>query len=125
MEYVKPITSDDDLIQLAKIIGVKIDNILVSHEITKPIPKKGSFIVLLRPEDKDVGHWTAVYDNEYFDSMGEGAPTKYDITKYNEFQLQGAEDDYCGIFCLLWLYMKQHNKMHLLNKFKNLNLTVI
>ncbi|GMF13293.1 unnamed protein product [Phytophthora lilii] len=75
MELVKPITSDHDLIELAKRIGVHLDDIFESNEITKPLPKKGSYLVLLRPPNHDVGHWQAVRDGEFFDLMGEAAPT--------------------------------------------------
>lgn len=126
MELVKGITSDHDLIALAKKIGVHLDDILMSSEITKAgIPKKGSFLVLLRPEDRDIGHWTAVHNGEYYDSMAEGPPRSYRIRKYNPIQYQGARDEYCGIFCLLWLYSKQRNEPDLLKGFHDLNLTVI
>ncbi|GMF30355.1 unnamed protein product [Phytophthora lilii] len=122
---IKPITSDHDLIELAKRIGVHLDDIFESGEITKPLPKKGTYLILLRPPNLDVGHWQAVYDNEFFDSMGEAAPTKYGIGKYNPKQYQGAYGDYCGIWCMLWLYCKQKNKMNLLNRFKDLNLAIL
>ncbi|EEY57024.1 uncharacterized protein PITG_10585 [Phytophthora infestans T30-4] len=97
MELVKPITSDHDLIELAKRIGVHLDAIFESNEITKPLPKKGSYLVLLRSPNLDVGHWQAVHDGEFFDSMGEAAPTKYGIGRYNPTQYQGTYGDYCAI----------------------------
>jgi hypothetical protein len=124
-DLIKPITSDHDLIELAKKIGVHLDNIYESSEITKPLSKKGTYLVLLRPPNLDVGHWTAVHDGEYFDSMGEAAPTKYGIGRYNPKQYQGTYGDYCGPFCLLWLYSKQHKKPQLFSKMKDLNLTII
>ncbi|GMF38013.1 unnamed protein product [Phytophthora lilii] len=98
MELVKPITSDHDLIELAKRIGVHFDDIFESNEIAKPLPKKGSYLVLLRPPNLDVGHWTAVHNGEYFDSMGEAAPTKYGVGRYNTKQYQGTYGDYYGPF---------------------------
>jgi hypothetical protein len=122
---IKPITSDHDLIELAKKIGVHLDDIYESNEITKPISKKGSYLVLLRPPNLDVGHWQAVHNGEFFDSMGEAAPTKYGIGKYNPKQYQGTYGDYCGPFCLLWLYSKQYNKPQVFSKMKDLNLTIL
>jgi hypothetical protein len=122
---IKAITSDHDLIELADKLGVHLDDIYVSSELKGPIPKKGSFIILLRPMNRDIGHWTAVHNGVYFDSMGEGPPKKYGIKKYNTKQYQGTYDDYCGIYCLLWLYSKQHNQPNLFNKFHDLNITVI
>jgi len=122
---IKPITSDHDLIELAKQIGVHLDGIYESSEITKPLPKKGTYLILLRPPRLDVGHWTAVHDGEYFDSMGEAAPTKYGIGKYNSKQYQGTYGDFCGPFCLLWLYSKQHRKPGVFKNMKDLNLTIL
>jgi len=122
---IKSITSDHDLIELAERINVHLDNILVSSEISKPIPKKGTFVILLRPEGRDVGHWTCVHDGYYYDSMGEGPPRKYGIRKYSTKQYQGAYDDFCGIYCVLWLYCRQKNRTELLDRFHDLNLTII
>ncbi|EGZ07858.1 hypothetical protein PHYSODRAFT_526657, partial [Phytophthora sojae] len=83
MELIKPITSDHDLIELAKKMNIHLDDIFESSEITKRLPKKGSYLILLRQPNMDVGHWTCVHDGEYFDSMGEAAPTKYGVGKYN------------------------------------------
>ncbi|EEY68550.1 uncharacterized protein PITG_05034 [Phytophthora infestans T30-4] len=79
MELVKPITSDHDLIELAKRIGVHLDAIFESNEITKPLPKKGSYLVPLRSPNLDVGHWQA------------------GIGRYNPKQYQGTYGDYCAI----------------------------
>jgi len=124
MDLIKPITSDDDLIKLADKIGVRIDAIYDAPEIKSPIPKKGSFIILLR-QSGGVGHWVAVHDGVYQDSMGEGPPKRFGIKKYNEVQYQGAYDDYCGIYCLMFLYAKQHNKPNMLKGFHDLNLKII
>ncbi|KAL7688093.1 hypothetical protein Plhal304r1_c020g0072171 [Plasmopara halstedii] len=122
---IKPITSDHDLIKLATQIGVHLDAIYESNEIYKAISKKGTYLVLLRTPDRDIGHWTCIYDNEYFDSMGEAAPTKYGIGRYNPKQYQGTYGDYCGVWCMLWLYCKQKKRMSMLNQFKDLNLTIL
>jgi hypothetical protein len=124
MDLIKAITSDDDLIKLANKIGVKIDAIYDAPDIKSKIPKKGSFIILMRNHD-GVGHWVAVHDNFYFDSMGEGPPKRFGIKKYNEVQYQGTYDDYCGIYCLMFLYAKQHNKSDLLKGFNDLNVKVV
>ncbi|GMF30076.1 unnamed protein product [Phytophthora lilii] len=125
MELVKPITSDHDLIILVKRIGVHLDDIFESSEITHPLPKKGSYLILLRQPNMDVGHWTGVHNGEYFDLMGEAAPTKYGIGRYNPKQIQGTYGDYCGPFCILWLYAKQHNQPNLFTNMTDLNLTIL
>ncbi|KAJ8572059.1 hypothetical protein ON010_g4779 [Phytophthora cinnamomi] len=124
MDLIKPITSDHDLIKLAMKLNVHLDHIFESNEIKAPLPKKGSFLILLRKPNQDVGHWSAVYNHEYYDSMGEGPPKEYGISKYNEIQTQSAHGSYCGVWALLWLYAKQHNRMDLFKKFKDLNIIV-
>jgi hypothetical protein len=125
MDLIKAITSDHDLIKLAGILKVHLDAIYESSEIKRPLPKKGTFIILLRKPNMDVGHWVCAHNGTFFDSMGEGPPSSFGSMKYNELQMQGARDDYCGIFCILWLYCMQHNKQDLLKRFNNLNLTIL
>src|SRR6218665_529556 len=112
---IKPITSDHELIELADKINIELDGIYDLPEIKKPLGR-GSHLILLRKGD-GVGHWTAQHENEYFDSMGQGPPTVLGDLKYNPKQYQGFASDYCGIFCLCWLYVKQKGKSELLNKF--------
>jgi len=121
---IKPITSDHDLIELSKQIGVHIDKILSLSEIREPLPKKGTFVILLRA-DGGVGHWTAVCDWNYFDSMGVGPPTVIGDLPYNEQQYQGTYDEFCGPFCMLWLYTRQHNRPNLLKRFNDLDTDII
>lgn len=123
MELVKEITSDHELLQLADIIRVRVDGVFTLEEIKKPLPK-GSYLILLR-DGQDVGHWVAQYNDEYFDSTGIGPPTKFGNLKFNEFQYQGTYASFCGIWSLLWLYTKQHNKPELLEGFRNLNINVL
>ncbi|GMF19305.1 unnamed protein product [Phytophthora lilii] len=104
---IKPITSDHDLIELAEKKDVRLDNIFESSEIASHLPKNGSFLILLRQPNVDVGHWIAVHNGEYFDSMGEAAPTKYGIGRYDSKQYQGTYGDYCGPFCILWLFKRR------------------
>ncbi|GMF42277.1 unnamed protein product [Phytophthora lilii] len=125
MELVKPITYDHDLIELAEKIGVHLDDIFESSETTQPLPKKGSFLILMRQPNMDVGHWVCVYDGEYFDSMGEAAPTKFGIGRYNPKQFQGTYGDYCGPFCMLWLYSEQYKRSDVFKNMKDLNLSIL
>lgn len=120
MELVKPITSDDDLIKLADKIGVRIDAIYDSPEITAPLPKRGSFIILMRT-DGGVGHWVCVHDGHYFDSMGEGPPKRFGVGKYNirERTMISVGSS------LLFLYAKQQRMPQLMHGFNDLNLKII
>ncbi|EGZ11154.1 hypothetical protein PHYSODRAFT_519613 [Phytophthora sojae] len=106
-------------------MNVQLDNIFESNEIKSHLPKKGSFRILLRPPNLEVGHWTAVHNGEFFDSMGEGPPKKYGIDRYNTKQYQGTYGDYCGPFCVLWLYSKQYRKPDVFKTMKDLNLTIL
>jgi hypothetical protein len=123
-EYIKAITSDHDLIALAKHLGVKLDGILALQEITKPFPEKGTYIILLRT-DGGVGHWTVCVDSHYFDSMGVGPPKVLGDLPYNEHQYQGAYNEFCGPFCMLYIYCRQKNRMDLLKGFVDLDVDAI
>jgi hypothetical protein len=124
MEFVKGITSDHDLIALGKRIGVRIDGIYELPEVKAPFPEKGSYLILLRT-GPGVGHWTAQCNGEWFDSMGVGAPAVLGNLPYFDKQIQGSSDEYCGVYCLLWLYAKQHKKMYLFDRFVDLDTDVI
>ncbi|GMF65918.1 unnamed protein product [Phytophthora lilii] len=54
-QLIKPITSDHDLIELAERLNVHLDDIFESREITKPLPKKGTYLILLRQPIPDFG----------------------------------------------------------------------
>lgn len=123
MEFVKGTTSDHDLIKLAEIIGVRLNWIYSIDEINKPLAR-GSYLILLRNDDS-VGHWVAVHNDEYFDPTGVGPPTALGDLKYNEFQYQSTYAQFCGVWCLLWLYTKQKHKPELLEGFSNLNIDVL
>lgn len=125
MNLLKGTTTDDELLKLAKIISVRIDGVLDSSEIKKPIPKKGTYLILLRPKEIDVGHWTCIHNGYYYDSMGENGLKKFKTKKYNEKQYQGSYDEFCGIWCLLFIYCRQKNRMDLLDHFHDLNLYVL
>jgi len=120
MDLIKGITSDHQLIKLSNLLGVEITNIYTFEEIKKQLPKNGNYIILLE-NGGGIGHWTAIYKNEYFDSMGEPPPLVLGIKKYNKKQYQSTYAEYCGIWCMLWLYAKQNNLMDLFDGFHNLN----
>ena len=121
-DLIKGITSADDLELLAKKIDVKIDGIYGINSIEQ-LPPKGSFIILMR-KDQGVGHWVCVCDSYYFDPFGVGPAEKLKLTEYNPFQYQGVLNEYCGIWCLLFLYSRQHNRPDLLHGFTNLDVVV-
>ncbi|POM62467.1 hypothetical protein PHPALM_28383 [Phytophthora palmivora] len=63
--------------------------------------------------------------NVYLNDIFESTPTKHEVGKYNPKQFKGTYGDYCGVWCMLWLYCKPKTKMSLLNRFKDLNLTIL
>jgi hypothetical protein len=121
IKLLKPITSDNDLIELAEHLNIHLDGIFLLSEITKPLPKIGSYLILLEKPELSIGHWVAVYNNTYSDSMGAAPPEVLKIKNYIHKQWQGTYSNYCGIWALLYLYAKQKNKMYLFDQFKNLN----
>lgn len=119
----KAVTSDHDLLELAKKLHVRIDGVLTVDDVTKPLTK-GTYIILLRA-GPGVGHWVCVSDGSYFDPTGVGPPTKVGALPYSEFQYQGTYDEYCGVWCLLYLYSRQRNRPELMRGFRNLDVDAI
>lgn len=118
----KGITSSTELRQLADAIGLKLNGIYDISELkNKKLPNKGSFIILLR-KDSGVGHWCAIHNLDYFDSYGIlNPPELKGIKNCNETQLQGSTADFCGQYCILWIYSKQKNRPDLMNNFIDLD----
>lgn len=106
---IKGITSAGDLYKLAERLGVHIDKIVVLDEAGS-LPEKGSYIILLKGPNSDVGHWTSRYNDEYFDSMGVRPPSIIKCRKWNDVQYQSTYGEYCGPWCLAFLLSKQQNK---------------
>lgn len=118
---IKGITSGNDLHKLAKRLGVRVDAITTASEAHK-LPARGSFIILLQGSSGGVGHWVARYNDQYFDSTGEGPPSSIPhINEFNDAQYQSTYDDYCGGWCLLWLLSKQKKDPSLMNHFYDLD----
>jgi len=124
MNLVKSITSDNDLLKLSNILNVKIDHIYDLGEIKNDLPDQGSFLILLRT-NSDIGHWVAMYNDVWFDSYGLPAPEVIQERTHYTKQIQAYDRDYCGPFCILWLYCMQHNKSDLFEfLFCDLNIDV-
>lgn len=124
MEYVKPITSDHDQIELTKRLNKCLDGVLAIQEIKEAIPRKGSYIILLRATD-GIGHWVCTHDGMYFDPIGVSMPEQLGNLKFSEIQYQGTYSDYCGVYCVLWLYCRQKNKMNLMKQFNDLDIKIL
>jgi hypothetical protein len=117
------ITSDAELRSLSDQLNIQLDGILDLRNIQSPLPKTGSYLVLLR-DAPGTGHWVAVHDGLYFDSMGCEPPEILNIDRYNDKQYQGSYNMFCGVWCLLFLYSKQKNRPELLDGFTDLNVDV-
>lgn len=119
-KLINGVSSDHDLITLANALGIHIDEILTAETIHHKLDKHKTYLILLRI-DNGIGHWTACSDDYYFDSQGIGPAAHFGIEKYNNKQYQGVYNNFCGIWCLLWLYARQKNRMDLLDGFYDLN----
>ncbi|EGZ20626.1 hypothetical protein PHYSODRAFT_497485 [Phytophthora sojae] len=124
VQYIKPITSDHDLIALAKHLNVHIDQILTLPEIKSRLPDQGTYIFLPR-SDGGVGHWVCQHNGKYFEPMGVGPPRILGDLKYNEKKFQSTYSEFCGPWCMLWLYTQQHSEPELLRTFNNLDTDAI
>lgn len=118
-KLIKAITSDSDLWELSKQLDLDINGIYDIRDSYK-LNTSGTYIILMRSTD-DVGHWVCVCDNQYFDSMGCPPSSKIKVTQYSDIQYQGSRNDYCGIYCLLFIYSVQKHRPDLLQGFTNLD----
>lgn len=76
-KLIKPITTDTDLVELARLLNVQLNGIIDIRDANKDnIQHEGSYIILLRKDDS-TGHWVAIHNDEYFDSrMSRSSKTK-------------------------------------------------
>ena len=120
LKLIQGISSDADLLTLADHLGIHIDDVLLLGEVNEPVDIKKTYLILLNDSSK-IGHWVCSSNGYYWDSMGVGPPSKLGLKNYNKIQYQGTYNNYCGIFCLLFLYCRQHKKMHLMKQFQDMN----
>jgi hypothetical protein len=90
------ISSDQDLRALADDLNIHLDGIVDFRTIKRALPKTGSYLILLR-DSPETGHWTAVHNGYYFDSMVCEPPEILDINTYNKIQYQGTYNEFCGV----------------------------
>lgn len=119
MNYIKGVSSDNDLINLAHLLGIHLDGVKTIDEINDNDVSK-SLLILLRI-DTGVGHWVCIDKGYYFDPMGIGPDTVLKVKGYNAKQYQGTYNTYCGIWCILWLYSRQKSSPDIMNDFHDLN----
>ena len=103
------VTSDKFLLQLAEMIGVKINQIKTKDNFVGKA-KDGYYIINLDDSEGPGTHWTVMRITPkfciYFDSFGLPAPQdiiKYArkrIIVYNNDQVQDIMSDACGYYCL-------------------------
>ena len=124
------ITSNFELINLAKILNIPLTAIIYKNELYKFNPDEDcSFIIDLHDkEDPSTGHWVALTkkDNKfiYFDSFGIIYPLAiYNFCKdypiqYNTKQIQSLSTEWCGGYCLAFLWhMRTGNLQQFIDKF--------
>ena len=115
-------SSDIDLIELSKMLKIKLNGIYCKDELHTLTYKNGGYILNLDNSDGIGTHWTAFYIDfyqcYYFDSFGIVFPeelinwSKDKIIYYNVNHIQDINDNHCGYYCILFLYYFQHNKTY-------------
>jgi len=104
-------TSKKDLINISK--SLNINNLQVKWAEEYDIEKDKNIPTILNIGDNHEGsHWVAVYKGNYFDSFGMAPDSDipgYKQLKYNEIQIQDINKEFCGSYCLLWLYYAINN----------------
>lgn len=116
----KGLTSNFDLINLAKKLNISLTAVIYKDELVKFDSKKnGSYILDLHDSNNtSTGHWTLLYINGdkavYFDSFGIIYPQIIKtfcgnrIIEWNKKQLQDFNTEWCGEWCIACLWHLQH-----------------
>lgn len=113
-------TSNYELEELCKKLGIKLNGVYMKDELPQPIPD-GNYIMNLENMNQGGSHWTCFIKKGsiiyYVDSFGVYPPqTLVDIAdkyrnniQYNSGAFQELKSQACGYFCVgLFLYVKQH-----------------
>ena len=118
----KGITSNYDLIKLAKLYNIELTAVIYKNELTNYNKNmNGSYIIDLHDsKDSSTGHWVSLYKHNnkciYFDSFGIIYPNiikefcKPHKIDFNTKQIQSFNSDGCGDYCLMFLYNIQRGK---------------
>lgn len=123
------ITSDIQLYELAKQIGLPKINYIGFSENLRKLPKNGLSIINLGDDQQGGTHWTMLWVEDghitYFDSYGVGpedpiiqlAGTRR--IAYNTKQVQGFSESFCGVWalCAAAFIAKKKDKAAALNEF--------
>ena len=107
--------SPQELYTIAASLGLEIK--VISIYDLKEVKKNINYIILITPSPEiKNGHWVALRNNNYFDPYG--VPPSQVLTssipnlKYSNHQIQSLKMNYCGIFCIYWLYFMKKNKTY-------------
>jgi hypothetical protein len=104
-------SSDDDLLKLAKTMGVKVDQIVFKQYLNT---NKNYSILNMGTPAIGGSHWVAVSNKDkiYFDPLNlprpRVIPSDY---KQFPFRIQNANYGHCGQYSILFLYYLQHNAL--------------
>ena len=113
-------TSNVELEDLSKKLGIKLNGVFMKDELPQPIPD-GNYILNLESSHQGGSHWTCFIKKGqtiyYVDSFGVYPPQpvvdiaeKYrNNIQYNSSAYQDIKSQACGYFCIgLFLYVKNH-----------------
>ena len=133
-------TSKSELMKLAKLMKMRLDWVITIHDkkaiqdMSHTDNYKAIILITDKPSDQ-MGHWVAIRaihgQHYYFDSFGQGAPTK--IHKafrkngyyHSRIQIQPLNANWCGQFSLEFLryvhdrpsYARFLDTFHEINRF--------
>lgn len=123
------ITSDEQLRDIAKQIGLPKINYIGFAENLRKLPKDGLSIINLGDDQQGGTHWTMLWVEPeyviYFDSYGVGPEDNIirlagrRTISYNTKQIQGYTESFCGIWalCAAAFIAKKKHKATALNEF--------
>lgn len=120
-----PLLSNYDLIEIADMYKLHVNNVLLQEEFINIKPRDGGYIVLINDGTGGTGHWTAFILRGklccYFDSFAV-APSmpiirflrKGNYKIYcNNNDIQNYKSVTCGFYCLAFLHFMKNTKFPL------------
>lgn len=108
----KPRTSDQDLIKLAREVGLKGLKISFAADVDKNYA--GPQILNIDHVGHAGTHWVCLFGTWFFDPLG--CPPPPVVARLNpnyaEIQVQNVAESHCGQYCVFWALSKQNNKLY-------------
>jgi hypothetical protein len=106
-----PVDSDHDILKIATVMGVEIDQIVFKQFLNR---KKNYSVLDMGTPELGGTHWIAVSNKDkiYFDPLGLPRPLVIPRDyKAANVRVQDYRYGHCADYVVLWLYYLQHDRL--------------